>query len=153
MVIEESIEIFAPLTLVWRVFSTLADWEAWNTVCQDCCLLEGQEMAPGTCFSFTLRPYYLPVKITPHITHCEAGRVVVWTGKRFGVHAEHRFDFQEMGDRVVVTSTENFGGPLFFFSRLLLIPQQLHRLSKKLLAEIKQAAEACVSQGQEFRKA
>jgi hypothetical protein len=153
MVIEETIEIFAPLTVVWRVFSTLADWEAWNTVCRDCCLLEGREMAPGACFSFTLRPYFLPVKITPRITHCEAGRFVVWTGKRFGVHAEHRFDFQEMSDRVVVISTEKFGGPLFFFSRLLLIPQQLHRLSKKLLSEIKQAAEAFVLQEQESKKA
>jgi hypothetical protein len=145
MVIEESIEIFAPLTVVWRVFSTLADWEAWNTVCQDCCLLSGQEMAPGTCFSFTLRPYYLPIKITPQITKCEAGREVVWEGKRLGIHAVHRFDFREVGDRVVVTSTEQFGGPLFFFSRLLFVPQKLHQMTKKLLADIKQAAEACVA--------
>jgi hypothetical protein len=142
MVIEENIEIAAPLSLVWQVFSTLTDWGSWNSVCQDCCLETGQKMAAGTCFSFKLTPYYLPIKITPRITKCEAARKVVWEGKRLGIHAVHRFDFQEVGDKVMVTSTELFGGPLFFLARLLFIPQQLHRLSKKLLADIKQAAEA-----------
>jgi hypothetical protein len=145
MVIQEKIEISAPLNLVWQVFANLSEWGGWNSVCQECCLIECQEMAAGTCFSFKLRPYYLPIKITPQITKCEDGREVVWEGKRLGIHAVHRFDFQEVGDRVVLTSTEQFGGPLFFFARLLLIPQELHRLSKKLLADIKQAAEACVA--------
>jgi hypothetical protein len=144
MVIQEKIEIAAPLNLVWQVFSTLADWSAWNTVCLDCCIIEGEGMAPGTCFSFTLRPYYLPIKIVPQITRCKAGREVVWQGKRLGIHAVHRFNFEEVDGKVIVTSTEQFGGPLFFFSRLLFIPRQLHRLSKKLLAEMKQAAESCV---------
>jgi hypothetical protein len=143
MVIQEEIEIAAPLNLVWQVFSTLNDWGAWNSVCLDCCLVSGQEMAAGTCFSFKLRPYYLPIKITPRIIKCEVAREVVWEGKRLGIHAVHRFDFQEVGDKVMVTSTEQFGGPLFFFARLLFIPQQLHRLSKKLLADIKHAAEDC----------
>jgi hypothetical protein len=153
MLIQEKIEISAPLNLVWQEFSTLADWGNWNSVCQDCCLVAGQEMATGTCFSFKLRPYYLPIKITPQITTCEAGREVVWEGKRLGIHAVHRFEFQEVGDRVVVTSTENFGGPLVFFSRLLFIPHQLHRLTKQLLAEMKQAAEACVARDKEPRQA
>jgi hypothetical protein len=146
MVIEESIEIYAPLTQVWQVFSALSDWQALEYRLPGLLYaFEGQEMALGTCFSFTLRPYYLPIKITPQITKCEAGREVVWEGKRLGIHAVHRFDFREVGDRVVVTSTEQFGGPLFFFSRLLFVPQKLHQMTKKLLADIKQAAEACVA--------
>ncbi len=153
MVIQEKIEISAPLNLVWQVFSTLGDWSTWNTVCRDCCIIEGEGMAPGTCFSFTLRPYYLPIKIVPQITRCEAGREVVWEGKKLGIHAVHRFDFQEADGKVIITSTEQFGGPLFFFSRLLLIPQQLHSLSKKLLAEIKQAAETCLARDGEPKPA
>jgi hypothetical protein len=148
MVIQEKIEIAAPLNQVWQVFSTLADWGAWNTVCQDCCIIEGEGMASGTCFSFTLRPYYLPIKIVPQITRCEAGRKVVWEGRRLGIHAVHHFDFEEVDGKVIVTSTEQFGGPFFFLSRLLFIPQQLHRLSQKLLADMKQAAESCVSRDQ-----
>jgi hypothetical protein len=83
-------------------------------------------MAPATCFSFTLRPYYLPIKIIPQITRCKAGREVVWEGKRLGIHAVNRFDFQEADGEVVITSTEQFGGPLFFF-RLLFIRQHLLR--------------------------
>jgi hypothetical protein len=144
MVIQEKIEIAAPLNTVWQVFAALSDWHTWNSVCQDCCILEGPEMAPGTCFSFTLRPYHLPIKIIPKITRCEAEREVVWEGKRLGIHAVHRFDFEEVDGKVIVTSTEQFGGPLFFLSRLLFIPRQLHHLSQKLLADIKQAAESCV---------
>ncbi len=146
MVIREKVEILAPLNVVWHVFSSLAEWGTWNSVCQDCSLVIGQELEAGTCFSFKLRPYYLPIKISPLVTKCEAGREVVWEGKRLGIHAVHRFDFQEIGDRVVLTSTEKFGGPLFFLARLLLIPQQLHRLTRKLLAEIRKAAESCITQ-------
>jgi hypothetical protein len=153
MVIQEKIEISAPLNLVWQVFAALNDWGTWNSVCQNCCLVTGQEMAAGTCFSFKLSPYYLPIKITPQITKCEEGREVVWEGKRLGIHAVHRFDFQGVGDKVMLTSTEQFGGPLFFFARLLLIPQELHRLSKKLLADIKKAAEACVARDDGNRQA
>ncbi len=143
MIIEEKIAIAAPLSRVWQVFSSLAAWDRWNSVCQDCCLLEGEEMAAGTCFSFKLRPYYLPIKIPLHITKCDPGREVVWEGQRFGVHGVHRFAFQEQGDTVILTSTEKLGGPLFLLSRLLLVPHRLHQLSRQLLQDVKKAAEAC----------
>jgi hypothetical protein len=143
VIIEEKIAIQAPLNRVWQVFSFLADWDRWNSVCRDCCLLEGKEMASGTCFSFKLRPYRLPIEIQLHITKCDQGREVVWEGKRLGVHGVHRFTFQEHGDKVILTSIEKLGGPLFFLSRLLFLPQKLHKLSRQLLQDIKKAAEAC----------
>jgi hypothetical protein len=143
MIIEEKIAIKAPLTQVWKVFANLAAWGEWNSVCQDCCLLAGEEMAAGTCFSFKLRPYYLPIEIPLHITRCDQGREVVWEGERLGVKGIHRFTFEERGDSVILTSIEQFSGPLFFLSRLILVPQRLHRLSKKLLQDVKKAAEAC----------
>jgi hypothetical protein len=143
VIIEEKIEIQAPLSQVWQVFSSLAAWHRWNTVCQDCCLLEGEEMAANTCFAFKLRPYYLPIKIQLQIIRCETGREVVWEGERLGVKGVHSFTFQEHGDTVILTSIEKFSGPLFFLSRLILVPQRLHRLSRQLLEDIKKAAEAC----------
>lgn len=110
-------------------------------------------MGSGTCFSFKIRPYYLPIKITPRITTCEAAREVAWEGKRLGIHAVHRFDFQEVNGKVKVTSTEQFGGPLFFLARLLFVPQRLHQLTKELLADIKHAAEACFARDNENRAA
>jgi hypothetical protein len=143
MIIAEKIAIKAPLSRVWQVFTTLADWGQWNSVCQDCCLPAGEEMAAGTCFSFKLRPYYVPIKIDLHVTRCETGREVVWEGERLGVRGVHRFEFKEAGDQVILTSIEEFSGPLFFLSHLILVPRRLHQLSKKLLWEVKQAAEAC----------
>ena len=55
----------------------------------------------------------------------------------------HRFEFKEAGDQVILTSIEEFSGPLFLLSRLLLVPQRLHHLSKQLLLDVKKAAEAC----------
>jgi hypothetical protein len=143
MIIEEEISIRAPLSRVWQVFANLAAWGEWNSVCQDCCLVSGEAMAPGTCFTFKLRPYYLPIKIPLQITRCDHGREVVWEGQRFGVRGVHRFAFREEGGEVILTSVEIFSGPLFFLSRLLLVPRRLHQLSKKLLQDVKKAAETC----------
>jgi hypothetical protein len=143
MIIEESIEIRAPLPVVWDVFSRLESWGEWNSVCRGCCLIQGEGMQAGACFTFTLSPYFLPIKIMPRITRCEPGREVVWEGERFGVRARHRFSFQERGGLVFVQSHEEFVGPLLWLSRLLFVPSKLHRLSSKLLREIKAQAEYC----------
>lgn len=143
MIIEESIDIHAPLAVVWRVFSRMEDWEHWNTVCENCCLIEGDEMAPGTCFTFTLRPYRIPLKIAPKIVTCEPAKEVVWAGSRLGVHAEHRFTFEERDGRVILTSVENFHGLMLWISRLIFVPAKLHHLTRKLLLAIKSQAESC----------
>lgn len=143
MIIEESIEIHAPLSVVWQVFSRMEEWAHWNTVCENCCLIEGDEMAAGACFAFTLRPYRIPLKITPKIVKCEPGREVVWAGSRLGVHAEHRFTFEERDGRVVLTSVEHFQGMMLWISRLVFVPAKLHHLTRKLLLAIKSRAESC----------
>ena len=143
MIIEESIEINAPLKVVWRVFSAMEDWQSWNPVCQNCCLISGDSMAENTCFTFQMRPYYLPIKIMPTITRCQPGKEVVWEGRRFGVHAVHRFIFEEQKDSVRLTSRETFRGPLLWLSKLIFIPGRLHRLTLQLMIAIKNQAEAC----------
>ena len=45
MIIEESLEIKAPLPMVWRVFSRIEDWQSWNTVCENCCIITGDSIA------------------------------------------------------------------------------------------------------------
>ncbi|MCK7471091.1 MAG: SRPBCC domain-containing protein [Desulfomicrobium escambiense] len=143
MVIEESIEILAPLQVVWGVFSAFENWKNWNTVCQSCCIVRGGEMSGGTCFQFTLRPYYLPIKVTPVIVKCEPTREVVWAGSRFGVHAEHSFTFVERDGKVIITSIETFRGFMLWVSRLIFIPRKLHRLTQQLLRQIKEHSESC----------
>ena len=146
MIIEESIEINAPLPVVWNVFAAMEDWQDWNPVCENCCIISGDGMAQDTCFTFQMRPYYLPIKVMPTITRCEPGKLVIWEGRRFGVQAVHRFIFEETKNSVRLTSSETFRGPLLWLSKLIFIPRRLHRLTQQLMVSIKKQAEACVNQ-------
>lgn len=146
MTIEESVEINAPLAVVWRVFSSMEDWESWNPVCENCCIISGDSMAKDTCFTFSMRPYYLPIKVMPTITKCEPGKEVIWEGRRFGIRAVHRFIFEESKASVRLISSETFSGPLLWLSKLIFIPKRLHRLTEQLMASIKKQAEACAAE-------
>jgi len=146
MIIREDIEINAPLNVVWQVFAAMEDWRSWNTVCESCCILAGEPMQSGCRFSFEMRPYYLPIKVVPTITRCEPRQEVIWEGKRFGVHARHSFVFRQQGDRVILSSSERFSGPLLWLSKLIMIPGRLHRLTQRLMQEIKKRAESCASE-------
>jgi hypothetical protein len=145
MIIEESVDIHAPLPVVWRVFSQMEDWQNWNPVCENCCIIKGDSMAEDTCFTFSMRPYYLPIKVMPTITKCDPGKEVIWEGRRFGVHAVHSFIFEEKKETVRLTSSESFRGPLLWLSKLIFIPKRLHRLTQQLMKAIKNQAEACAS--------
>jgi hypothetical protein len=146
MIIEESVDINAPLPVVWNVFSAMEDWQNWNPVCENCCIISGDGMAQDTCFTFQMRPYYLPIKVMPTITKCEPGKRVIWEGRRFGVQAVHSFIFEEKENSVRLTSSETFRGPLLWLSKLIFIPRRLHRLTQQLMACIKDQAEACAHQ-------
>lgn len=143
MIIEESVMINAPLPVVWRVFSEMEAWGGWNTVCENCCIVSGDSMAQDTCFTFSMRPYYLPIKVQPTITKCDPGKEVIWQGNRFGVYAVHSFIFDEKENGVLLTSSESFRGPLLWLSKLIFIPKRLHRLTQQLMTAIKTQAEAC----------
>lgn len=146
MIIRETIDIHAPLEHVWHVFSRIEEWGNWNAVCRECGYVIGNELARGTCFSFVLRPYHLPLKVIPKVVKCDPGKEVVWEGSRLGIHAHHRFVFEQKSDFVVLTSIETFQGPLLWLCKRLGIPSRLHRLSRQLMAAIKQQAEYCAGQ-------
>lgn len=141
MLIQETIEIRASLSVVWDVFSRLDQWNDWNSVCEGCALVDGDSFGQGVCFSFTLRPYVFPIKITPRVIRCEPGREVIWEGRRLGVHARHRFTFEEVDNGVCLHSVEEFAGALLWVSHLFFVPSRLHSLSRKLLQDIKAHSE------------
>jgi hypothetical protein len=142
MFIREEIEIAAPLPIVWGVFSALEEWDDWNTACQSCNFIEGEQMATGACFSFVVRPFTLPIKVKPRITECDPGKKVVWEGERLGIHAVHTWTFRETNGTVTFISHEEFSGPLIWLARLILVPRRLHSLTRQLLASVKREAEA-----------
>jgi len=143
MVIKEEIEIAAPMSIVWAVFSTVEEWDDWNTACQSCHLIEGEEMGAGACFSFVVRPLTpLPIKVNSQITTCEPGEKVVWDGERLGIHAVHTWTFREVDGMAILHSHEKYSGPLLWLARLILVPRRLHNLTRELLVSIKRESEA-----------
>ncbi len=147
MVIHEQIAVNAPLPVVWRVFTCLDEWNRWNSVCRDSCFLEGDEITEGACVAFTIRPFSLPIRITPRVTRCDPGREVVWEGERLGIHAEHSFSFREEGGTVILTSVEEFSGPFATASALIALPSRLHHLTRQLLIAVKREAEKRAADG------
>jgi ligand-binding SRPBCC domain-containing protein len=124
--IKETIEVNAPMARVWGIFARMNDWKNWNSACENCRLESGSEIAEGVCFNFMLRPYYLPMKVTPKVIH----------------QAEHTFYFNEENSKVTVTSVEVFKGLMLIVGKLLFIPSKLHRLTQKMMAELKEHAES-----------
>jgi hypothetical protein len=141
MIIREEIEIYAPLPLVWQVFSCLEDWEEWNPVCRSCQYVEGKEMSEGACVSFVVRPFSVPIRISPRVAKCVPAQEIVWEGERLGIHAVHAFTFREEKDKVVLRSEEKFNGPFVGLGRLISLYSQLRQLTRKLLLSVKREAE------------
>ena len=145
MVIREEIRINAPLAIVWFVFSRMEEWDQWNTACRECCYSDGSSMNTDTSFSFKITPLIFPIIVKPTIVKCEPGKEVIWKGGRFGVQAEHVFQFFEESGSVRLLSMESFKGPLLVLGRLFRIPQRLHRLTGEMMQGIKAHAESCAA--------
>jgi len=142
MIISASIQIKAPLAIVWEVFTDINNWQEWNPVCRECRLEEGDAMGSGTCFSFELNPLVIPVRIKTTVDQFEPEKKVVWSGSRLGINAEHTFTFHEISDHVLLRSKESFSGPMLWAARGIGVPSRLHALSVRLLDAIKQESES-----------
>jgi hypothetical protein len=81
--------------------------------------------------------------VQPRVVSCEPGREVVWEGERFGIRAVHTWRFREQEGGTVLESMETFKGPLLVPGRWVGVPKRLHRLTVRMLEQIKQHSEAC----------
>lgn len=146
MKIKASVEINAPLSVVWHTFSQMERWDDWNTACRSCCILSGaEELSAGTCFSFVIRPLVFPLTVQPKIVKCDPGKEVVWEGGRMGINASHTWRFRQEGGKVVLSSVERFNGPMMWMGYLMNVPNRLHKLTVDFLQTLKDASEACVT--------
>jgi hypothetical protein len=145
MIVRAAIDIEAPAAVVWQVFSRIEEWGRWNTACDRCRLTVGDRLEPGACLTFVVKPFVFPVRVAPRVVHCDPGREVVWEGGRWGVHAVHRWRFCERSGGVRLESTENFDGPLMPIARICGLQRRLHRLTERMLAQIRSHAETCAA--------
>jgi hypothetical protein len=143
MVIEEEVVIEAPPPIVWAVLTGVDNWKEWNGVCGGARCLTPSGVAEGACISFILRPFLgIPIRISPEVVQCAPGREIIWKGSRLGVHAEHRFTLLETPEGSRLVSSETFHGLASSLGRLIFLPSRLHRLTERLLADVKRESEA-----------
>ena len=141
MIIRDAVWIDAPIEIVWEVFSEIEHWGDWNPVCRECRFEAGEAITEGACISFELNPMLLPMRIAPVVTDCNPGRSVTWSGEKWGIRAEHTFNFEPADSQVRLESIETFTGLMLWPARLIGVPKRLHILTRQLLFAIKTASE------------
>lgn len=143
MIIRTHITIAAPREVVWEIFSDMENWRDWNAVCRKCRYESGSTMAVDSCFSFSIKPLFFPLRVSPRIIRCQPGHEIVWQGGRFGIQAEHLFQFNPVQAGIQIVSEERFKGFLLPALKILGVPRRLHRLTESFLHALKQQAESC----------
>jgi len=145
MVIEETVTINADMDKVWRTFSDISCWEDWSRVLSEVSPPREGRLEKGAKFSFCIRPFAVPVQITPIVEEVVPGERMVWSGARFGVSARHEYIFEQRPDGVRVTSRESFRGLAASLLVFMATKWRLRQLSSDILMELKSAAESPAS--------
>ena len=140
IVVEESVEIAAPVDLIWRFFLNFVKWPEWNPVCLAVkSLVQGTSFGLGWRFELRLKCGPLKLTIQPIILENTTPQVIRWLGGLPGVHGMHWFIFEKTETGTRVTSYEEFTGPL----RWLVIPVRgwVHQMYRTWLGALKERVE------------
>ena len=140
MIIEESMVIHAPLEKVWDVFVSFTCWADWNRVLTDV-RSHSASLTEGQAFSCSIRPYLLPVDISPVVTRVEPLRKIVWTASMYGISSVHEFFFDETPEGVMVESRERFRGLPMLFGAGRFFEEKVRQLTVSFLDGLRMAAE------------
>jgi uncharacterized protein YndB with AHSA1/START domain len=107
-VAHSEIEVAAPREIVWAVLTDVEGWPRWNPEVKSASL-EGP-LTKGTQFRWKAGPG----TITSTLQSVESPRLIVWTGKTFGVKAIHVHRLEPQGDTgsTIVKSEESWDGLL-----------------------------------------
>lgn len=140
MVIEETICITAPISVVWDLFIDLSCWADWNTVLA--ASTASTTISEGRILKCSIKPYLFPFDFNVHITEVIPKRKVTWKSKKYGITSIHEFFFEEISGGVVVRSREEFSGhPLLIFS-FIFPEKKIRMLNRNFLNDLKNASEA-----------
>ena len=142
MIIEETIQVQAPLDRVWQTFTDLGCWKDWNTVLQDVSAGDTEHIAVGTSFRCSLRPFAIPLFFRPIVTEVIPNEKVVWKSSKYGINARHEFLFRKQDGGIEVVSRETFTGLPTALGGLFLPKQRIRELTISMLNDLKQAAES-----------
>jgi len=140
MIIEETVHIEAELKQIWKLFIDLTGWSVWNTVARDAGSASGR-IEEGEDFTFSIRPFAVPVALELAIEDVVPCELVVWSGKKFGIFSRHEWLFQKAQNGVLVTSREKFQGLPLLLGSLSFPEDTIRKLTVGMLNDLKRAAE------------
>ena len=140
MVIEESIDIEAPLDKVWKTFTDLTCWQDWNTIMKYISS-DGKSIEKGANLKFCIRPFMVPIYIEPFIVEVVIGKLIVWSSSKFGIFAKHEFIFEESEKKTIVKSKESFKGITVDRFPSLFPEKVIRSLTRSFLKDLKKFAE------------
>jgi hypothetical protein len=141
MLIEEAIDITAPLSQVWDVFMDLTCWADWNTILTNVSSPEAG-LTEGRIFSCSIRPYAFPINFQPRVVEIIPKKKIVWTGRKYGITSHHEYFFEETAGGVIIRSRERFSGLPLLIGGFLFPKQKIRLLNTLFLNDLKRAAEA-----------
>lgn len=142
MVIAESILIHAPLDAVWETFTDVSCWKNWTSVLENVPNAGKERLAAEKRFTWCIRPFVFPMYFEPVVEEVVPHERIVWSARKFGIAARHEFTFQKEGRGVLLTSREEFNGPLLIRASVLFSRWRLTELTRLFLRDIQEAAEA-----------
>jgi len=140
MLIEESVLINADIKKIWRIFTDLTCWAEWNTIATKAACRTGR-IEEGMRFTFSIRPFSVPVTVRPKIVEVVPAEKIVWSGSKFGIFSRHEFLFQQASNGVLVTSRETFRGVQLLLARRTFPRKTIRELTINMLQDLKRAAE------------
>jgi uncharacterized membrane protein len=109
---EGSIEIDAPATKVWKVFSDIARWPEWTESVERVVPQDGPDVRVGA--HFAIKQPRLPEMVW-EVIEVDAGRAWKWRTKSFGVTTVGWHEVAPLGDaRAVARQGIDQHGPLAF---------------------------------------
>ncbi len=140
MIIEESILINADIEKIWKTFTDLTCWAEWNTVARNA-VSDSGNLEKGDRFTFCIRPFSVPITLKQRIAEVVPAQRVVWTGSKFGIYSRHEFLFQQVADRVQVTSRETLRGLPLLFGGQAFTDAVVRKLTIAMLSDLKKSSE------------
>ena len=139
--IQESIVADVPPEAVWRVFSRLETWPAWNPIFSRAETVSGRLWEVGSTFRFSVKPWWLTMNVKATVVESDPPRQIVWTGRGPGVFGQHSFTFEPDDGGTRITTSEVFGGPLQWTMGLYAPQKRLRSLFIQWLQALKAEAE------------
>ena len=109
------IEIAAPPELVWEVLTTIDRWPDWNPAVKKISMPDGA--TEGSVFRWKAGPG----TITSTLQRVEPPRLIAWTGRTFGIKADHVYTLEPRDGKTLVRTEESYDG---LVSRLFRGPLQ-----------------------------